>query len=81
MRVKVRLFAALREAVGKAELEYDMPSAAQVKDVLSTLAERHPSLRDRLGFVQVAVNREYASPETELRDGDEVALVPPVGGG
>jgi molybdopterin converting factor subunit 1 len=81
MKVQVRLFAALREATGMAQMELDLPPQAKVQDLMDSLAEQYPALRPRLGFVHAAVNRQYVSVQAELRDGDEVALVPPVGGG
>jgi len=72
--VRVRLFAALRERAGWSERELD--DVARVADVWPALGlgEEPPGLL-------YAVNREYARPERELADGDEVALIPPVSGG
>ncbi len=73
MTVVVRLFAGLRERAGWSKREVD---AACVKDVWPALGlgEEPPGLL-------YAVNREYADRDQELRDGDEVALIPPVSGG
>jgi MoaE-MoaD fusion protein len=72
--VRVRLFAALRERAGWSERELD--GVTRVADVWPALhlGEEPPGLL-------YAVNREYAPPERELADGDEVALIPPVSGG
>jgi molybdopterin synthase catalytic subunit len=72
--ITVRLFAGLRERAGKGRIELD--GVARVGDVWSALA-----LGDEPGGMLYAVNREYAGAERELRDGDEVALIPPVSGG
>jgi molybdopterin synthase catalytic subunit len=74
VRVKVRLFAGLRERAGFGERELE--DVARVGDVWPRLAlgEEPPGLL-------YAVNREYAEPDRELADGDEVALIPPVSGG
>jgi len=72
--VTVRLFAGLRERAGTGRIELD--GVARVGDVWSALA-----LGDEPGGMLYAVNREYAGAERELRDGDEVALIPPVSGG
>jgi molybdopterin synthase catalytic subunit/molybdopterin converting factor small subunit len=74
MRVTVRLFAGLRERAGWASREID--GVATVADVWAALG-----LDDQPTGLLYAVNRTYASPETELADGDEVALIPPVSGG
>jgi molybdopterin synthase catalytic subunit/molybdopterin converting factor small subunit len=72
--VRVRLFAALREHAGWSERELD--GVARVADVWPALG-----LGDEPPGLLYAVNREYAPPERELADGDEVALIPPVSGG
>ena len=74
MTVRVRLFAALRERAGWSERELE--GVARVADVWRALGigEEPPGLL-------YAVNREYAPPERELADGDEVALIPLVSGG
>jgi MoaE-MoaD fusion protein len=72
--VTVRLFAGLRERAGRGRVEID--GVALVADVWGALA-----LGDEPAGMLYAVNREYAEPTQELRDGDEVALIPPVSGG
>jgi MoaE-MoaD fusion protein len=82
MTVTVRLFAVLRERAGADTVALELPDDATVADALAALARR-PSLTDLLERmpVRMAVNRDYAEPETALRAGDELALVPPVSGG
>jgi molybdopterin synthase catalytic subunit len=74
VRVTVRLFAGLRERAGTARLEID--DVTRVGDVWAKLG-----LGDEPGGLLYAVNREYAGPDDTLRDGDEVAVIPPVSGG
>ncbi|MGD0715620.1 MAG: molybdenum cofactor biosynthesis protein MoaE [Gaiellaceae bacterium] len=74
VRVTVRLFAGLRERAGRARLELE--DIARVGDVWPALG-----LGDEPAGLLYAVNREYADRDRELRDGDEVALIPPVSGG
>ena len=76
MQVRVRLFAGLRERAGADELELELPEGALVGDAL----ERMRALTEGVPVV-MAVNREYADPESPLHGGDEVALIPPVSGG
>jgi molybdopterin converting factor subunit 1 len=76
MRVRVRLFAGLRERAGTPELELELPDGALVGDAL----ERMAALTDGVHVV-MAVNREYADAAAPLHSGDEVALIPPVSGG
>jgi len=73
MIVRVRLFAGLRERAGWAQREIDVSSVAEVWPALE--------LGDEPSGLLYAVNREYATRDRELADGDEVALIPPVSGG
>jgi molybdopterin synthase catalytic subunit len=72
-RVRVRLFAGLRERAGWSERELEAATVADVWPALALGAEPEGLL--------YAVNKEYAPRERELADGDEVALIPPVSGG
>jgi molybdopterin synthase catalytic subunit len=81
MRVKVRLFARLRDIVGQGEFEREVPVDSTAKQVWDALAATHPELGPYGSISSVAVNQEYASFTTRLRDGDEVAFLPPVSGG
>jgi molybdopterin synthase catalytic subunit/molybdopterin converting factor small subunit len=74
MRVTVKLFAGLRERAGWSSREIE--GVATVADVWRALG-----LGDEPAGLLYAVNREYASRERGLADGDEVALIPPVSGG
>ncbi len=95
MKVSVRLFTALREFAEKSEetLEFG-EGTVTVKDVLERLAKRHGKeftdyLYNKEGKVrehlQLLVNGKSVSLleelETRLKEGDKVAIVPPVGGG
>jgi molybdopterin synthase sulfur carrier subunit len=77
--VRVRLFAAYREAVGARELEIPLHAASTLADLTELLAARIPSLRTTRGLV--ALNQTYVTTDVELHDGDEVAFIPPVSGG
>jgi molybdopterin synthase catalytic subunit len=73
MIVRVRLFAGLRERAGWAQREIDVSSVAEVWPALD--------LGDEPSGLLYAVNKEYATRDQALADGDEVALIPPVSGG
>ena len=79
--IKVRFFAAPREALGKSEMEMTLAEGSTVTDLVEQLKQGYPILRAYTRFLSVAVNRAYVGWETELHDGDEVACLPPAGGG
>ena len=74
MRVTVKLFAGLRERAGWSERELE--GVESVGEVWPQL-----DLGDEPAGLLYAVNKEYANADRTLRDGDEVALIPPVSGG
>lgn len=81
MDIQVRLFAGLRERLGSDLITVAVPNcctAAQLKAALSTL---HPTEKNLLTSALVAVNRQYVTAEQTIQPRDEVALIPPVGGG
>ena len=82
MFIDVRLFAVLRERAGRESVTVEVPDGATVRDAVAAVAGT-PGLADvmeRLSVV-MAVNREYADDDSVLREGDELALIPPVSGG
>lgn len=81
MKVRVRFFAGLREEFGASELNLDLPEGADVAAILARLNADHPGVRLNDRRFTVAVNRSFAPPAQVLRDGDEMALIPPVSGG
>jgi molybdopterin synthase catalytic subunit/molybdopterin converting factor small subunit len=76
VQITVRLFAGLRELAGTGRRELELPHSASVGDVWPAL-----ELGAEPAGLLYAVNRAYAEQETELSEGDEVALIPPVSGG
>jgi molybdopterin synthase catalytic subunit len=74
--VRVRLFAGLRERAGRGELELTLPDGANVGDALAAVGDVAAGVP-----VVMAVNREYATEDVALAEGDELALIPPVSGG
>ena len=85
MALTVLYFARLRERLGLAQEDIALqPNLASVGDLLDYLRARGPQWQAALGdenVVRVAVNQDLAQTHTHLKDGDEVALFPPVTGG
>jgi molybdopterin synthase catalytic subunit len=81
VRVRVRLFARYREALGRERLEVDLPEGGTVEAAWSAIADRHPELAPYRPFTLFAVGQDYVSPDHRLRPDDELFLFPPVSGG
>lgn len=79
--ITLRLFAVFREALGSSTLQQEVPAGTTVGQVLARLIDEYPALRGAEAAVSFSVNRTYASAETVLHAGDEVAFIPPVSGG
>lgn len=81
VRIRVRLFAGVRERAGVSQVAVDLPVGATVDDALKAASEAVPGEWRLSSKVMLAVNGEYAEGEARLKDGDEVAVIPPVSGG
>ncbi len=88
MRIEILYFGVLREMFGLTNERVELNDGTTVGDLPVILRARASnasrSSSEDEGIwrsLAVAVNREYASQEVVLRDGDEVALLPPVSGG
>ncbi len=81
MQITIRFFAILRERAGVSEMTLDVPSGSTVAGASTRLGQQFPQVSSMLGRVAYAVNQSYVPIETELHEGDELALIPPVSGG
>lgn len=81
MTVKVLYFASFREKTGRDEELRHVPDGASVGDVWAALLGEVPHFAAFPKMPPAAVNLEYADPDQLLRDGDELAFLPPVAGG
>jgi molybdopterin converting factor subunit 1 len=81
VRVTIRLFARLRDIVGAGELTRDVAAGASVGTLWKQLVVDHPGLAGYERSMSSAVNADYARLDHVLREGDEVAFLPPVSGG
>ena len=81
MRVRLLYFAVLRDIIGTSESDVTLPEGARPRDVWSALRAEHSELAGYDEPPLAAVNENYASPDVELKDGDELAFIPPVAGG
>jgi molybdopterin converting factor subunit 1 len=81
MRITVRFFAILKDRAGTSETTLELASGSTVASALESLSKRFPDLQRDCNRIAFAVNRSYVKPDQVLRDGDELALIPPVSGG
>lgn len=81
MQVKVQYLGMLREFAGRESESAEVPDGALLGSLFDTLQLRIPQLTQFRASIALAVNYEYSGRETVLKDGDEVALIPPVSGG
>jgi molybdopterin converting factor subunit 1 len=81
MRIRVRLFARLRDIAGAGELDRELRPGATIGDVWSMLVAEHPDLAAYASSISCARNEDYARMQTPLGPDDEVAFLPPVSGG
>lgn len=80
-RVRLLLFAVLRDIVGTDRRELTLPEGTSATEVWESLRRDHPQLQPYTAPPLTAINMTYASPDTILREGDELAFIPPVSGG
>lgn len=81
MHVHVLLFGALKDLRAREKETVELPERATVAEFLRRFFAVAPHLEKYAGSLAIAVNREYALPTQVLREGDEIALLPPVSGG
>jgi molybdopterin converting factor subunit 1 len=81
MTVTVLLFGPLAETASDKQFTLELPDGATVAEVLEQIMPRVPSLSAARDHVATAVNMTYVDRTFRLKDGDELALIPPVSGG
>jgi len=82
IRIKLLYFAGVRDRLGSAGEELDLPADVErVADLARYLVVAKPALEGVLSSVRFAVGEEFVEPERRLAPGDVVALIPPVSGG
>ncbi len=78
--VRARFFARLRELAGHETEALQLPAGSRLEDVYDHLRAKHPTLPPRES-VRAALNQEFADWTSAVKDGDEIAFIPPVSGG
>jgi molybdopterin synthase catalytic subunit len=81
MKVRVLFFSVLRDVARREEMEVEIAEGENLGQMLERLSAELPGLRAWEGKLLLAVDEDYATQDTVLREGQEVAVMPPVQGG
>ena len=81
MRVKVLFFGMLKDIVGRAEEQIDLEDGALLGSIFDRYAQQFPRLKGLTSSIVLACNHEFSDRAAQVRDGDEIAFLPPVSGG
>jgi MoaE-MoaD fusion protein len=81
MKIRLLAFASAGDALGATEMELELPEGSRVSDLRARLDRDHPKIVPLWSRLAVAMDGRIVSLEEALRDGAEVALLPPVSGG
>ena len=81
MKVKIKLFAILRERAGTAEVIKEIEEGSTVADLWAALQQDYPKLAVPGIRLLYAVNQDYVKPDCVLKNSDEIVFIPPVSGG
>jgi len=82
IRIKIKLFAYYREIVGKKELSIELKEEITINELMKMLVARYPKLSKFIdSTMMITLNHIHADGKELIKDDDEIALLPPVGGG
>ena len=81
MKVQILFFARLKELLHQETVEITVPENSSVSDVFKVLTIQYPEIESFRKSILIAINQEFATWETLINEGDELALFPPVSGG
>jgi MoaE-MoaD fusion protein len=81
VRVKVLFFGILKDIVGRSEDHIEVADGAPLQSVFARYARQFPRLMDLESSILLACNHEFCDGSSAIREGDEIAFLPPVSGG
>ena len=81
MTIKVLYFSSIKDKLKKSSEEFTLNQGATLSDLIKLLKEKYPYISENLEKAMFAVNEEYVDKSITLKNGDIVAVIPPVSGG
>ncbi|HWY60164.1 MAG TPA: molybdenum cofactor biosynthesis protein MoaE [Terriglobales bacterium] len=81
MQVRILFFGVLKDVTGRGSDLLNLPERATLGDVFSHYEEINPRLGELAASIAISINQEFAAPDSQLKEGDEIAFLPPVSGG
>ena len=81
MSITVRLYAGVKETVGRAAVDVELKAGADVRALREALGAACPEIEGQLPYCRFALSDRFVGDETELPDGATVDVIPPVSGG
>ena len=82
IEIRVLFFASAREKVGVGSMQVTLPLPACLHDLTQVLYQEYPQLNALKPYLRWAINQAFEEdPQAPLKQGDEVALIPPISGG
>jgi MoaE-MoaD fusion protein len=81
MQVRILFFGVLKDLTGRASDLLNLPEHATLGDVVTHYEDINPRLNELAPSIAVSINQGFAGPESPLKEGDEIAFLPPVSGG
>jgi len=81
MQVRILFFGVLKDLTGRASDLLNLPERATLGDVVMHYVDISPRLNELAPSLALSINQEFAGPESPLKEGDEIAFLPPVSGG
>ncbi|MGN6347489.1 MAG: molybdopterin converting factor subunit 1 [Candidatus Nitrosocosmicus sp.] len=79
--ISLLYFAFIKDITGVEFDSLELPSGISVKSLIEIILEKYPHLSKIINMIQVSVNYKVVDRDTLLKEGDEVALLPPISGG
>ncbi len=80
MKITLLAFGIVKDIFGNRKIEIELPEQSTTADLKVLLDSQYPALQ-QLAVYRIAVNDEYSSEDVIIKEGDEVAIIPPVSGG